>query len=325
MSGNDEITFDEIGEINSHIQNEAGGDVDIIMGVGEDEGLAENISVTIIATGSFGANLDPLSQSPNIIVHELNSCDENSKIDKINNQEKSEIGKEKYVNDENLKNGKDSIKSNVDEEMINLSTIEINNDLNKESFDDKDLVDNSSNHNFNLELTDDNKSQVIENQIQDSNHNENLNKYDLDTKVHVVSEINDEEEIKNKFIEKNFLEEKDEINLESDNVEQVNSTTDPYDNITSFDKKNTFNLIEEQKRIAKERSDRLDRYNYDLELKKESNHIKHIEDEPAYKRQGVELEKIDDSFSEEPISRLTINEDGKELKSNNSFLHDNVD
>ena len=325
MSGNDEITFDEIGEINSHIQNEAGGDVDIIMGVGEDEDLAENISVTIIATGSFGANLDPLSQSPNIIVHELNSSDENSKIDEINNQEKSEIGKEKDVNDENLNNGKDSIKSNVDEEMINLSTIEINNDLNEESIEDKDLVDNSSNHNFNLELSDDNKSQVIENQIQDSNHNENLNKYDLDTKVHVVSEINDEEEIKNKYLEKNLLEEKDEINSESSNVEQVNSITDPYDNISSFDKKNTFNLIEEQKRIAKERSDRLDRYNYDLELKKESNHIKHIEDEPAYKRQGIELEKIDDSFSEEPISRLTINEDGKELKSNNSFLHDNVD
>ena len=287
MSGNDEITFDEIGEINSHIQNEAGGDVDIIMGVGEDEDLAENISVTIIATGSFGANLDPLSQSPNIIVHELNSSDENSKIDEINNQEKSEIGKEKDVNDENLNNGKDSIKSNVDEEMINLSTIEINNDLNEESIEDKDLVDNSSNHNFNLELSDDNKSQVIENQIQDSNHNENLNKYDLDTKVHVVSETNDEEEIKNKYLEKNLLEEKDEINSESSNVEQVNSITDPYDNISSFDKKNTFNLIEEQKRIAKERSDRLDRYNYDLELKKESNHIKHIEDEPAYKRYRV--------------------------------------
>ena len=75
--------------------------------------------------------------------------------------------------------------------MINLSTIEINNDLNEESIEDKDLVDNSSNHNFNLELSDDNKSQVIENQIQDSNHNENLNKYDLDTKVHVVSEINE--------------------------------------------------------------------------------------------------------------------------------------
>ena len=323
MSGNDEITFDEIGEINAHIQNEAGGDVDIIMGVGEDEDLAENISVTIIATGSFGANLDPLSQKPNIIVHELNSSDE------INNQEKSEIDKEKDKNDENLinanlNNDKDSIKSN-DDEVINLSTIEINNDLNEESFKEKDLVDNSSNHNFNFELTDKNNLPIIEDESQDLNHKENQNKYDVDTKVHVISEINDEEEIKNKYLEKNLLEENNEVNLEPDNIEQVNSITDSYDDMNSSDKKKTFNLIEEQKRIAKERSDRLDRYNYDLELKKESTHVKHIEDEPAYRRQGIELEKIDDSFSEEPISRLTINEDGDELKRNNSFLHDNVD
>ena len=115
------------------------------------------------------------------------------------------------------------------------------------------------------------------------------------------------------------------MNSNLDSIEQVNLITDPRDNMKLSDKKSSFNLIEEQKRIAKERSDRLDRYNYDLELKKESNHVKHIEDEPAYKRQGIELEKIDDSFSEEPISRLTINEDGKELKNNNSFLHDNVD
>jgi len=321
MSGNDEITFDEIGEINAHIQNEAGGDVDIIMGVGEDEDLADNISVTIIATGSFGANLDPLSQKPNIIVHELNS------IDEINNQKESEIDNEKDKNliNANLNNDKHSIQSNDDEEMINLSTIEINNDLNEESLKEKDLVDNSSNHNFNFELTDKNKLPLIEDESQDLNHKENLNKYDLDTKVHVISEINDEGEIKNKHLEKNLSEEKNEMNLQPDNIEHVNSISDSYDDMNTSNKKNTFNLIEEQKRIAKERSDRLDRYNYDLELKKESSHIKHIEDEPAYKRQGIELEKIDDSFSEEPISRLTINEDGDELKSNNSFLHDNVD
>jgi len=330
MSGNDEITFDEIGEINAHIQNEAGGDVDIIMGVGDDEDLADNISVTIIATGSFGANLDPLSQKPNIIVHELNSSDEILKIDEINNQEKSEIDKEKEIKDENLinanlNNDKNSIKSNDDEEMINLSTIEINNDLNEESFKEKDLVENSSNHNFNFELTDKNKLPLVEDESQDLNHKENLNKYDLDTKVHVISETNDGEEIKNKYLEKNLFEEKNETNLEPDNIEQDNSKTNSYNDMNSSVKKNTFNLIEEQKRIAKERSDRLDRYNYDLELKKESSHVKHIEDEPAYKRQGIELEKIDDSFSEEPISRLTVNEDGDELKSNNSFLHDNVD
>lgn len=51
VSGSEEITIDEIGEINDHIQAEAGHSANIIMGVGEDENLDEAISVTIIATG----------------------------------------------------------------------------------------------------------------------------------------------------------------------------------------------------------------------------------------------------------------------------------
>ena len=51
VSGSQEITIDEIGEINDHIQTEAGHGANIIMGVGEDESLQESISVTIIATG----------------------------------------------------------------------------------------------------------------------------------------------------------------------------------------------------------------------------------------------------------------------------------
>ncbi|NNL81867.1 MAG: cell division protein FtsZ, partial [Winogradskyella sp.] len=51
VSGSQEITIDEIGEINDHIQNEAGHSANIIMGVGEDTSLNESISVTIIATG----------------------------------------------------------------------------------------------------------------------------------------------------------------------------------------------------------------------------------------------------------------------------------
>ena len=53
ISGSDEITIDEIGEINEHIQNETGNSANIIMGVGEDLDLGNNISVTVIATG-FG-------------------------------------------------------------------------------------------------------------------------------------------------------------------------------------------------------------------------------------------------------------------------------
>lgn len=51
VSGSSEITIDEIGEINDHIQSEAGHNANIIMGVGEDENLGESIAVTIIATG----------------------------------------------------------------------------------------------------------------------------------------------------------------------------------------------------------------------------------------------------------------------------------
>ena len=53
VSGSDEITIDEIGEINDYIQTEAGNHTNIIMGVGEDENLGNEVSVTVIATG-FG-------------------------------------------------------------------------------------------------------------------------------------------------------------------------------------------------------------------------------------------------------------------------------
>lgn len=51
VSGQEEITIDEIGEINDHIQQQAGGGANIIMGVGEEEDLGNDVSVTVIATG----------------------------------------------------------------------------------------------------------------------------------------------------------------------------------------------------------------------------------------------------------------------------------
>lgn len=51
ISGKVEVTLDEIGEINDFIQIEAGYDANIIMGVGEDEALEDEISVTVVATG----------------------------------------------------------------------------------------------------------------------------------------------------------------------------------------------------------------------------------------------------------------------------------
>ena len=50
-SGEYEITIDEIGEITDHIQREAGGNANVIMGIGDAEEAGSKITCTIIATG----------------------------------------------------------------------------------------------------------------------------------------------------------------------------------------------------------------------------------------------------------------------------------
>jgi cell division protein FtsZ len=66
----------------------------------------------------------------------------------------------------------------------------------------------------------------------------------------------------------------------------------------------------------------------DLSLRLKTNEgLKSLEDEPAFRRRNVQLSNLPHS-SDSQVSRYTLNE-GKErdvqIKSNNSFLHDNVD
>ena len=49
VSGSEEITIDEIGGINEYIQEEAGNNTNIIMGVGEDESIGSSIAVTTVS------------------------------------------------------------------------------------------------------------------------------------------------------------------------------------------------------------------------------------------------------------------------------------
>jgi len=61
ISGKEEITIGEIGDIIETLQEKAGQEADIIWGNGYDESLGENISVTILATG-FETNPNQLLQ-----------------------------------------------------------------------------------------------------------------------------------------------------------------------------------------------------------------------------------------------------------------------
>jgi cell division protein FtsZ len=76
VSGADEVTFEEMGEISDFIQNqvmiEGGAPADIIMGVAEDEELESAVNVTVVATGFHeGKVVNPLTGIPVQIVHDL--------------------------------------------------------------------------------------------------------------------------------------------------------------------------------------------------------------------------------------------------------------
>lgn len=91
VSGTNEITIDEIGEINDHIQQEAGFNANIIMGVGEDETLGDKIAVTIIATGfNVEQQKEIVNLEPKRIIHPLEDEQKNI-IDLSNNNQAGTI------------------------------------------------------------------------------------------------------------------------------------------------------------------------------------------------------------------------------------------
>jgi cell division protein FtsZ len=80
---------------------------------------------------------------------------------------------------------------------------------------------------------------------------------------------------------------------------------------------------EEHQRLTQERLNRLDDY---TKLIKKPEGINQLEKEPAFSRRKIQLDDSRPSTSSS-VSRFNISSDqnGTSLKSNNSFLHDNVD
>jgi cell division protein FtsZ len=79
--------------------------------------------------------------------------------------------------------------------------------------------------------------------------------------------------------------------------------------------------------MQKRNADRMSRISELSKKLKSSNGLNDLENEPAYKRRNISL-KDGPHSSESTVSKFTISEgeDGNnELRSNNSFLHDNVD
>lgn len=76
---------------------------------------------------------------------------------------------------------------------------------------------------------------------------------------------------------------------------------------------------EELQRRNMERMERIKNYNSKL---KKAEGLKELEDEPAFVRRNIHLDQVVKS-EESHVSRFGLSDDG--IKTNNSFLHDNVD
>ena len=86
--------------------------------------------------------------------------------------------------------------------------------------------------------------------------------------------------------------------------------------------------IAELEKKADDRRLKMKEFNYKF-VNRVNKNIDEIENQPAYKRMGVDLEDVEPSSEvSENQSRTTIDTDDNndiQLRSNNSFLHDNVD
>ena len=75
-------------------------------------------------------------------------------------------------------------------------------------------------------------------------------------------------------------------------------------------------------RRTEERKEKLKQFNYRFN---QNTRVEDLEREPAYKRQEIELDEPDNGASASRTSLSTDSKDELQFRTNNSFLHDNVD
>ena len=345
VSGSEEITIDEIGEINDYIQSEAGNNTNIIMGVGEDEELENEISVTIIATGF---NIDQQNEIVNTetkkVIHTL---EEDQKMEHIliSNDEKKVLNSidssEELKYEISIENSTDNKRFNllITDEIRDIDVIfeEVNydNTITKdvmktselEFVTDDNIIDEFDGDFIINELSQEVQDiEVIEEELIDADK-ENQITFDfgipnsriesIDSKL---TNLNNSDVDINKdeiFIDSDKSQFSELFNIEVNDPEVVNPKKTNEEN--PFDK----TLSETASIENKKRMVQLKKFNYSF--KNNLNKIDDLEKEPAYKRHGLKLDQEDNTSNETKLIIETDDNDEIQLKSNNSFLHDNVD
>ena len=362
VSGQEEITIDEIGEINDFIQAEAKSDVNIIMGVGEDETLGDAISVTIVATG-----FDKDQQ------HEISNTEAKKVIHILEEEQKSSFD---LSDDKPMTAGRHTLNAPIKEIPVVEDKVVF--DLGEEKEDEFRIIpttefiknidvvydeiaivkeddfvitditnvveepievkedESQTALTFELPLAEEVKESVdqVESQIDIAEievveHQEVKATKKIEEDVYFTLEDYTELESNlakatkpvNKTVDNEAVSELNMTLVSKEEIDVNEQEVVDYKEVSPLD----LTIAELQKRAA-ERREKMKNFNYKF-THKVNNNIDEIEKEPAYKRRGVNLNEASHS-SEINASRTTLEIDdneGIQLRSNNSFLHDNVD
>ncbi len=354
VSGTTEITIDEIGEINDYIQSEAKSNVDIIMGVGEDETLGEAIAVTVIATGfnieqqleisatqskkvvhslgddipkpSFKAPIKPIEVEAKVIKHILEDEPVEDPFDLMVTTE--EIKNIEVVYDEVLY-------EDINDFIITpVATTEVTEEAEEPFKEEEEQITLT----FDLPLA---PKKIREERTEITTH-ELISKIDeIPVVDHLEIKGEQTEDGKIRYGLEDFIEKESKV-IDSAPKKELQDEELKFDlrverkdekvakSSRNIDDISPLNLtIAELEQRADERREKMKEFNYKF-VNRMNKNIEEIENQPAYKRMGVDLEDVEPSseVSNPNQSRTSLDTDDNndiQLRSNNSFLHDNVD
>src|SRR5690554_1600595 len=383
VSGNEEITLDEIGEISDHIQSEAGHGANIIMGVGEDPELENSISVTVIATGFNAEQQNEIvnTETKKIIhtlddeqtvEHVLKSSDNFKKSPSASHEQtqisspKEPVVRHTLFDEEEIeaatkptpspkKPFEDYVETSEFIKNLNVTYAEVSPQL--DTFDEEYInaievidfviVDEKKEETAaaaitSEEETDDNQMLMFDMPLpkaaeeEAEDYGNQINAIEVNDPI----EISPDAEASNESIKRYSLEDysdmeenltkakaplKEEETDSSLAFEKTTvSTVKPQENSDEeIDPMNT-SISDLLKKRTEERKLKMKAFNYKFNNSNASK-VDELEKQPAYKRMGIDL---DNEPQQGTISRTTLSVDDNDeiqLRSNNSFLHDNVD
>ncbi len=405
VSGGDEITIDEIGEINDHIQGEAGNSANIIMGVGEDESLGDAVSVTIIATGfnveqqddivnveskkiihtleeeqkaehdlmpEAATEIPPVApivqeEPPKKIVHTLDLDEDTPELfpSKIKPQSSSSSGTPEsdqhtaqqlemdiIPTTDVIKNMEVVYDEILLEDASEFEIIDTTAPVNQETqheVSDSSTSEASNMLSFDMPLQSSERSENTEdkpdNVVVESDKapvlfdlDEDLEKIEVKEPIEIIPVTSISKEGETRYSLEDYMELEDNLTTakqDADNDDDLGEETIVFETKTvapqadeDIDDEEVDPMNSPISKLlvdrAAERKRKMKEFNY--KFHHNQSRIEDIEKQPAYKRMGIDLEETPDKDGN--LSRTTLSTDDNDdiqLRSNNSFLHDNVD